>query len=134
MDNHGTGHAEVKSNSDSSSLVGPVILAAFGGALLLLIFALFGRKSREGATSKSTKTFQEDSTPADSGLTKSKSTASSVDSQRRAPGGQTQKSKAKDTYTHPLLVTTLRGHVGEICDGDFSASGKYLVTSSEGID
>ncbi|CAL1268086.1 unnamed protein product [Larinioides sclopetarius] len=39
-----------------------------------------------------------------------------------------KKKEVKDTYSHPWLLTNLKGHSGEILDVDFSANGKQLGT------
>ncbi|OQV17498.1 Transducin beta-like protein 2 [Hypsibius exemplaris] len=122
-------------DDSSSSLAGPVTVAVlFGGALLLLILALFGNKKSNNADDPSLEEQAEEIVKGKGKKVKSESAAAAAEKereQRRAAAGQNQKGKAKDTFAHPLLVTTLRGHTGEICDGDFSANGKYFVTSSE---
>lgn len=37
-----------------------------------------------------------------------------------------------DTFSHPLLVTSLKGHGGEVTDFDLSSSGKYLISTATG--
>ncbi|KAG8175631.1 hypothetical protein JTE90_004509 [Oedothorax gibbosus] len=37
-----------------------------------------------------------------------------------------KKKEVKDTYTHPWLLSSLKGHSGEIQDMDFSSNGKQL--------
>ncbi|GIY94514.1 transducin beta-like protein 2, partial [Caerostris extrusa] len=39
-----------------------------------------------------------------------------------------KKKEVKDTYTHPWLLTNLKGHSGEILDLDFSSNGKQLAS------
>lgn len=36
------------------------------------------------------------------------------------------------TFNHPWLLTSLKGHTDEVHDAAYSASGKYLVSCSEG--
>ncbi|XP_029651046.1 transducin beta-like protein 2 [Octopus sinensis] len=43
----------------------------------------------------------------------------------------TTKKKAHATYTHPWLLTTLKGHTSTILDMDFSQNGKYFITVAE---
>lgn len=51
---------------------------------------------------------------------------------KKSAAATSGQNKAKDTYAHPLLVTSLKGHTGEVFDGDFSQNGKYFATCSEG--
>lgn len=39
-----------------------------------------------------------------------------------------KKKEVKDTYSHPWLLTNLKGHCGDILDLDFSSNGKQLGT------
>ncbi|KAG8252032.1 Transducin beta-like protein 2 [Homalodisca vitripennis] len=39
---------------------------------------------------------------------------------------------SKQTYTHSWMVTSLKGHTGQVTDIDFSPNGKFLVTCAEG--
>lgn len=38
----------------------------------------------------------------------------------------------KQTYSHPWLLTSLKGHNGAILDMDFSSNGKYLTSCADG--
>uniref|UniRef100_A0A1B6MB85 Uncharacterized protein n=1 Tax=Graphocephala atropunctata TaxID=36148 RepID=A0A1B6MB85_9HEMI len=38
---------------------------------------------------------------------------------------------SKQTYTHSWMVTSLKGHTGQVTDIDFSPNGKFLVTCAE---
>ncbi|PSN56508.1 hypothetical protein C0J52_08453 [Blattella germanica] len=40
----------------------------------------------------------------------------------------------KQSFTHPWLLTSLKGHSGEVMDMDFSSNGKFLATCAEGDD
>ena len=44
-----------------------------------------------------------------------------------------KKKDTKHTFSHPWLVSTLRGHSGLITGLDFSPNGKYVATCAEGI-
>lgn len=44
-----------------------------------------------------------------------------------------KKKEVKDTYSHPWLLASLKGHSGEILDLDFSSNGKLLASCAEGI-
>ncbi|TMS35202.1 hypothetical protein L596_002653 [Steinernema carpocapsae] len=37
----------------------------------------------------------------------------------------------KDTFSHPFLYCTLRGHVGSVLDIDYASNGKYLVSTGD---
>ncbi|KAF5296510.1 hypothetical protein FQR65_LT01499 [Abscondita terminalis] len=37
----------------------------------------------------------------------------------------------KQSFTHPWLLTSLKGHTGEVLDMDFASNGKYLVSCAE---
>jgi len=39
---------------------------------------------------------------------------------------------SKQNYSHPWLLTTLKGHTAQILDMDLSPNGKYLATCAEG--
>ncbi|XP_049941954.1 uncharacterized protein LOC126418949 isoform X2 [Schistocerca serialis cubense] len=38
---------------------------------------------------------------------------------------------SKQTFSHPWLLTSLKGHSGTVLDMDFSSNGKYLATCAE---
>lgn len=38
----------------------------------------------------------------------------------------------KQTFSHPWLLTSLKGHSSDVLDMDFSSNGKYLATCGEG--
>lgn len=42
-----------------------------------------------------------------------------------------KRKEVKDTYTHPWLLASLKGHSGEISDLDFSSNGKQLASCAE---
>lgn len=42
-----------------------------------------------------------------------------------------KKVKEKDTFKHPWLITSLKGHSGRVWDLDISPSGKHLASSGE---
>lgn len=63
-------------------------------------------------------------------------------SDKRKEPAQKTKKKASDNrwsgrtdkqgFTHPWLLTSLKGHTGQVLDMDFSANGKYLASCAEG--
>ena len=38
----------------------------------------------------------------------------------------------KQGFSHPWLLTSLKGHTGQVLDMDFSVNGKYLITCADG--
>ena len=38
-----------------------------------------------------------------------------------------------DSFSHPLLVTSLKGHSGSVTGFDVSSSGKYLISVADGM-
>lgn len=59
------------------------------------------------------------------------STASKVSKKKQVleRGGRDTK---QTNFTHPWLVTSLKGHSGRVLDMDFSSNGKYVATCGEG--
>ncbi|XP_054716385.1 LOW QUALITY PROTEIN: transducin beta-like protein 2 [Uloborus diversus] len=47
---------------------------------------------------------------------------------KEAKHAQVKRKEVKDTYTHPWLISSLKGHSGEILDMDYSANGKLLAS------
>lgn len=41
---------------------------------------------------------------------------------------------SKQSFSHAWLLTSLKGHSGEVLDMDFSSNGKFLATCAEGND
>lgn len=44
---------------------------------------------------------------------------------------ETKWSKSKSGFSHPWLLSSLKGHTGNVLDMDFSQNGKYLVSCSD---
>jgi len=42
-----------------------------------------------------------------------------------------KKAKEKDSFKHPWLVTSLKGHSGRVMDLDISPNGRHLATCAE---
>lgn len=63
-------------------------------------------------------------------------------SDKRKESSQKTKKKASDSkwtgrsdkqgFSHPWLLTSLKGHKGQVLHMDFSANGKYLASCAEG--
>lgn len=43
-----------------------------------------------------------------------------------------QKFVSKQSYTHQWMITSLKGHTGQVQDMEFSSNGKFLATVAEG--
>lgn len=40
--------------------------------------------------------------------------------------------ESKQAFAHPWMITSLKGHTGEVLDMDFSGNAKFLATCSDG--
>lgn len=38
----------------------------------------------------------------------------------------------KQGYSHPWLLTSLKGHTGQVLDMDYSVNGKYVISCADG--
>lgn len=88
--------------------------------LLMYIIRLFKNDNQKGkVTSVKNVTRHSEKEPSTKGKKKSTDTkwAARVDKQH--------------SYTHPWLLTTLKGHTGHVLDIDFSSNGKYLASCAE---
>lgn len=50
---------------------------------------------------------------------------------KQGSGGSTKRNE-KNSFSHPWLASTLKGHTDDIRDIDFSSNGKYLASCGEG--
>ena len=112
-------------------LIPLLITVAFAFAVGYLVSYLFKAKERK----------KEEDEESESSLIKKESISKTAKDQKGKNDVKMSKKtatvaanqgKMKDTFTHPLLVTSLKGHTGEVFDGDFSQSGKYFATCSDG--
>ena len=51
---------------------------------------------------------------------------------KKKPAAAPVVKESKAAFTHSWLLTTLKGHTGNVLDMDFSPDGKHIVTCSEG--
>lgn len=51
---------------------------------------------------------------------------------KKAPENKWIPKNEKQAYTHPWLLTSIKGHTGPILDIDFSSNGKYLASCADG--
>lgn len=65
-------------------------------------------------------------------LERKKETTSTGKAKKKAPENKWSAKSDKQAYSHPWLLTTIKGHTGPILDIDFSSNGKYLASCAEG--
>lgn len=111
--------------ADGSQLISIMALTIIFGAFVLAILVIFNKK-KDGE--KESQRSEEKPSKDSKNELDSKSDASSQKVVK-----EKVKSKGKDaTLTHPMLLTTLKGHTGSITKMEFSKCGKYLGSCSEG--
>ncbi|XP_019881308.2 uncharacterized protein LOC109609123 isoform X2 [Aethina tumida] len=102
---------------DGESYTSPTVLATVfvGASVLLLVYILKLLRTEAGTHEqpKNDKSTHED-----------KKTV--VKEPAKKPKKPTE--TRKQNYTHPWLLTTLKGHTGEIASMDYSSNGKYLAS------
>lgn len=98
-----------------------IVTAVIG---VILVIGFFAAKAQQPAKNP---TIQDDEEVTGKD-TKKKSTDSQATGKKKRPSLPT---KGKDTFTHPWLVTTLKGHSAHVLDLAFSENSKYLATCAE---
>ncbi|CAN7987032.1 unnamed protein product [Ixodes hexagonus] len=96
-----------------------IVLSAVLGLLVVLIIFVAGQK-RDGDD-------KEASEAADKRTARKENRA--VPKRKKV---QEKKRDIKTQYLHPWLMTTLKGHSGNILDLDFNVNSKFLATSADG--
>lgn len=113
---------------DSSQVISIVALTIFFGAFVLAIFVVFNKKKNNGDTTEQ----DEDKSEINDSNKKETSQVSS-NGVKKTQAKDKHKGKAKEAaFTHPMLLTTLKGHTGSLMQMEFSRCGKYLGSCSEG--
>lgn len=51
---------------------------------------------------------------------------------KKAPENKWIPKNEKQAYSHPWLLTSIKGHTGPILDIDFSSNGKFLASCADG--
>ncbi|EEC19602.1 secreted protein, putative, partial [Ixodes scapularis] len=97
-----------------------LVLSAVLGLLVVLIIFVAGQK-RDGDDKETNET------EADKQTARKENRA--VPKRKKV---QEKKRDIKTQYLHPWLMTTLKGHSGNILDLDFNVNGKFLATSADG--
>ena len=111
-------------STDGNQIISILALSLFFGAFVLAILVVFSRKTEKDDEAKSD----------EKKLSKEKKGSNELKSaNEKKKVAAKQKPKAKDAvFTHPMLLTTLKGHTGVITQMEFSRCGKYLGSCSEG--
>ncbi|XP_046679951.1 RNA exonuclease 1 homolog isoform X1 [Homalodisca vitripennis] len=108
----------VSAVSDNTTVILSVIL----GATVLVISYLINKTKEENVQSLETDTIAP------------KEAVDHATTSKHKKKHQTEKwnqKLSKQTYTHSWMVTSLKGHTGQVTDIDFSPNGKFLVTCAE---
>lgn len=92
------------------------------GALVLLVLLAVGRRKEEPGPREAALASEENTAVKQSALVK----------KQRAEKQRSRKEKSSQhSFTHPLLVATLKGHNGNVTCLDFSTNGKYLISCAD---
>jgi len=84
-----------------------------------------GRKGSKGHAKEATKKQPQGSQP------KGDAATAGVTSSRKALKNQLRNQKSSSpAFSHPWLMTSLKGHAGPVCDMDYSSNGKFLASCS----
>eukprot|EP00795_Rhopilema_esculentum_P015135 gene15135-6322_t len=110
---------------DGSQVISILALTAFLGAFVLAILVIFNKKKSSG-DEKEENGKQED-------LKAEKNEADNVNTGgKKSSTKEKFKTKSKDVVlSHPMLLTTLKGHTGRVTHLEFSKCGTYLGSCSE---
>eukprot|EP00794_Sanderia_malayensis_P013835 gene13835-15281_t len=108
--------------ANGAQILSIIILTIFFGGFVLAVLMIFNRKKPESqeVDNSEGKTSKEDS--------KKEQDAKKKTAQVK----EKSKTKSKEmAFSHPLLMSSLKGHIGSIMQMQFSACGKYLGSCSE---
>ncbi|XP_077509795.1 RNA exonuclease 1 homolog isoform X2 [Amblyomma americanum] len=97
-----------------------IVLSAVIGVLILLVILVASQKKEDAKKEPSETTKEKDTVQKE------------VRAAPKKKKVQEKKRDLKSQYIHPWLMTTLKGHSGNILDLDFNGNGKYLATSADG--
>jgi len=104
-----------------------VLISVFVGAcVLLLVYILKQLNSDQKNVDdkpKNEKLFEQ--------AEKKKESAATGKSKKKGGEGRWSGRSDKQTYTHPWLLTSLKGHTAQVLDMDFASNGKYLASCAE---
>ena len=117
-------------DSETGILHVPIaIFTAIIGIVITIIY-IYKQKSKERLESQSYDKLFDSKEERDNGQTGRDS--NQTVSKKRAKLASNKKFPSPPALTHPLLLTTLKGHIGDVIDIDFSINAKYLASTSEG--
>lgn len=91
------------------------------GALVLLVLLAVGRRKEEPEPTAATAAPEESETLKPSAVKK----------QKQEKQRSRKEKSIQHTFSHPLLVSTLKGHNGNVSCLDFSSNGKYLASCAD---
>lgn len=63
---------------------------------------------------------------------KKESATNTGKAKKKVPENKWTSKNDKQNYSHPWLLTSIKGHTGPILDIDFSSNGKYLASCADG--
>lgn len=107
----------------------PIVIFTAVVGIVITIICIYKQKSKERLENQSyDKLFDSKQEKDDEGGRDSSQTVS----KKRVKLANTRKFPSPPALTHPLLLTTLKGHIGDVVDIDFSINAKYLASTSEG--
>ena len=111
--------------TDGSQIISIIALTIFFGGFVLAILVVFNKKTDKDEERKDEKSEEKEK--------KSGNNSNSEGVNKKNTAKEKSKAKVKDAiFTHPMLLTTLKGHTGSIKKIEFSKCGKYLGSCSEG--
>ncbi|KAK9744777.1 Exonuclease [Popillia japonica] len=108
-----------------------LIAVVFGGALLVLMYILKAFRLEKPQTAgelKNVKEFDEQFN-----ARRETPTASSTSAHKKKKNADNRWTNRTDKqgFAHPWLLTTLKGHTGQVLDMDFASNGKYLASCAD---
>lgn len=114
-------------NATISLFTHPTVLTAMfvGAGVLILVYILkLIRKDEDVVVQKSKNEIPSHSE-------KRKDATHSGKTKKKVADNRWTARNEKQAYSHPWLLTTLKGHTGSILDMDFSSNGKYLTSCGD---
>ncbi|KAK4873636.1 hypothetical protein RN001_012996 [Aquatica leii] len=104
--------------------ISTILIAGFVSVCVYLLFYILKQINGE---EKNVENIKKNEKRVELSEKKKDSSASAKSKKKAAWTGRTD----KQSFTHPWLLTSLKGHTGEVLDMDFASNGKYLVSCAE---
>jgi len=103
------------------------------GATILVLLWLIRRAKDLAATSEQESEVSSSSQPEDcsSESTNTVKTAAIAETKKKKANQQNRRNPNVHQFSHPELVTTLKGHSGLVTSGDFSSNGRHFISAAE---